>query len=137
MGKRSIHLQVVGAAGIIQTGHSEQLSGAIIQTHMWDTMPETTREEIDAKIAASEARTDTKIARLDGKLDLVISKLDDVRDDGRSTRSNQWVIAFGLAGLMLVIAFGLPTIFSFGTGFRDLVREEVQSMLLKVPLKSP
>jgi hypothetical protein len=34
---------------------------------------------------------------------------------------------------MLVIAFGLPTIFSFGTGFHDLIREEVQSMLLRLP----
>lgn len=99
-------------------------------------MTDQTREEVDAKIGAAEARGDTKIARMEGKLDLVLSKIDgvrseltDVRADNRSTRANQWLIGLGLAGLILAVAFGLPQIIDFGARFRDVVHSEVQSAM--------
>jgi hypothetical protein len=92
-------------------------------------MPDLTREEIDAKLAASEARTDTKIARLEGKLDLVLSKLDDVRNDNRGIRANQWVIGFGLALLIVAIAALFPAFFGIGAQVKDLVDASVQSHL--------
>jgi hypothetical protein len=85
------------------------------------------RDEITARIEAAEARTDTKIVRIEGKLDLVISKIDDVRNDYRSIRGNIWIVFFGLAGLIVAIAIGIPSIYDFGTKIRDLVHSEVQS----------
>jgi hypothetical protein len=90
-------------------------------------MADHTREEIDAKIAASEARTDTKIARLEGKLDLVLSKLDSVMGDNRVTRTNQWVIGFGLAALLITIAALLPVFFGIGVQIKDIVDHAVET----------
>lgn len=96
-------------------------------------MTEQTREEVDAKIGAAEARTDTKITRMEGKLDLLLSEISnvnarigDVRDDSRSTRSNLWAVALGLAALIVGVAFGLPAIYGFGFSLRDVVHKEVQ-----------
>lgn len=92
-----------------------------------DVMSDLTREEVKAEIAASEARGDTKIARFEGKLDLVLSKLEDVRQDNRTTRANQWVIALGLAVLIVTIVSLLPIFFDWGSKIRDLVDKEVHS----------
>lgn len=98
-----------------------------------DPMADPSREEIDAKIAASEARTDTKIARLDGKLDLVLSKLDNVRDDNRTLRSNQWVIAFGLAVLIVGVVALFPVFFGIGTQIKDMIDSSVLSHIQVAP----
>jgi hypothetical protein len=101
-------------------------------------MTDPTREEIDAKIEASEARTDTKMAHLEGKIDLVISKLDssisetrqmraDVKDDSRATRANQWVIFFGLAGIIIASLALIVAFFTLGTQFRDVIHAEVHA----------
>jgi Fe2+ transport system protein B len=101
-------------------------------------MADHTREEIDAKIAAVEARTDTKIARLEGKLDLVLSKLESVgekitssedhrREDGRSIRANQWAIGVGLAVLMVALVALFPVFFGIGTQLRDMVDRAVET----------
>ncbi len=98
------------------------------------SMTEASREETDAKLAASEARNDVKFAKIEGKLDLIVSEMKNVndlmktvREDVRSVRANSWVIAFGLAALMVAIAFGLPTIAGFGASIRDMVHNELQS----------
>lgn len=100
------------------------------------SMSDPTREEIQAQIAASEARGDTKIARFEGKLDLVLAKLDstnekmnDVKDDIRSARANQWVIAFGLAVLIVAVAGLFPVFFGLGSQLRDMVHSEIQSQI--------
>lgn len=99
-------------------------------------MADHTREEVDAKIAAAEARTDTKIVRMEGKLDLLLSKLDyfneritEVRSDSRGTRTNIWAVGIGLAALIIAVAFGLPALIGFGFQFRDVVHNEVQSAM--------
>jgi hypothetical protein len=100
-------------------------------------MAEPTREEIDAKIAASESRTETKLARLEGKLDLVLSKLDggrddatakfdSLKDDNRSIRSNQWVVGFGLAVLIVAIVALFPVFFGIGIQVKDIVDHEIE-----------
>ena len=82
-------------------------------------MPEQTREEIDAKFAAVEARTDTKIVRIDGKLELILTKMTDLsaqiqaikihgREDARSTRNTIWGAGVGLAILIVAVAALFP-----------------------------
>jgi hypothetical protein len=95
------------------------------------------REEIDAKIGAAEARGDTKIARIEGKLDLVISKLAEVQESGRATRGTLWAIGLGLAALILAVAFGVPAIYTLGTQTRDIVRDEVKAALPAPPQPAP
>jgi Fe2+ transport system protein B len=89
-------------------------------------MSDPTREEIQAHISASEARTDTKIARLEGKIDLVISKLDSAKDDSRTIRNNQWVIFFGLALLIVAMITTFPIFFNVGTQIKAMVDNAVQ-----------
>jgi Fe2+ transport system protein B len=92
-------------------------------------MADLTREEIKAQIEASEARTETKIARMEGKLDLVLSKLDSAKGDSLAIRTNQWVIAFGLAVLIVAVVALFPVFFGIGTQVRDMVDSAVQSHL--------
>jgi hypothetical protein len=89
-------------------------------------MGDPTREEIEARIAASEARNDTKIVRLESKLDLVLSKLDAAKGDNLAIRTNQWVIAFGLAVLIVAVVALFPVFFGIGTQVRDMVDSAVQ-----------
>lgn len=98
-------------------------------------MSDVTRDEMRLAIEGSEARAETKAARLDGKIDLVIEKIDrlngrmdELRDDNRATRSNIWVVGFGLAALIVAIFLGLPAVFSLGTQLRDMVAKEVQTL---------
>ena len=90
-----------------------------------DKMTDISRDEVDAKIALSNAQTDTKFARLEGKLDLVLSKMAEVQESTRATRANQWVIGTALAVLIVALAFGVPTVFGFGLQLRDVVHSEV------------
>ena len=103
-------------------------------------MSDVSREEIDAKIAASEARTETKITRLEGKLDLVLAKLDSARednkqqfasakDDSRAIRSNQWMIAFGLAAIIVAVVALFPVFFGIGVQLKDIVAHEVETRI--------
>jgi hypothetical protein len=110
-------------------------------------MANPTREEMEAKISASEARTETKIARMEGKLDLVLSKLENVlennrsiredmresnralREDNRSTRGNVWAVGVGLAILIVAVVALFPVFFSVGTQIRDLVHTEIHDQL--------
>lgn len=88
------------------------------------------REEIDAKLGKVAAETDTKIARIEGKLDLVLAKLDTsiqgnaetrevVRSEQSSTRANLWVVAIGLAAIIIAAIVAMPTFFSLGMQVRD------------------
>jgi len=122
------------------TGLLPQFFNDEISASKESNMSDMTREEVQAQIAASEARGDTKIARFEGKLDLVLAKLDsvnnsvtdkmkDVKDDVRSARANQWVIALGLAVLIVAVVTLFPVFFGIGTQLHDMVHSEVQSQM--------
>src|ERR1043166_7319911 len=88
-----------------------------------------------AEIAAAEARTDTKITRMEGKLDLVISKLDDVREDGRATRANLWVVGLGLAVLIVAMITLFPVVLDLGMKTRESITKETQEQVHKAAPK--
>lgn len=88
---------------------------------------------IDAKIAASEARTDTKFAKLEGKLDLIVASLEtvkgqavDAKAEARTTR--RYVVGTGFSlGALLLGMFGLyANAFNIGTRVDDIARTEAQ-----------
>jgi hypothetical protein len=82
-------------------------------------MADLTREEIQAKIEASDARTDTKIVRMEGKLDLVLQTLQSTRDEARDNRraiiANAWVIFAALVAIVGILAAVAPVIFDMGS----------------------
>lgn len=95
-------------------------------------MADQTREEVDAKIAAAEARGDTQIVRLEGKIDLVLSKIDSlntaltsVRDDYRSIRTNIWIVGLALAAIIIAVAALFPPYFGAGLTIRDVIDHEI------------
>lgn len=70
-----------------------------------------TREEVDAKIAASEARTDTKFAALIGKIDVLIARMDQFELELRQLRTDmadlkKTVLITGISSVLAVI-FGV------------------------------
>ena len=100
------------------------------------SMPNPSREEIDAKIATSEARTDTKFARLEGKLDLVLGQATAAHEAARGLKTT--IIATGLgtvlalaALLMAVVTYG-DAIFSRGMSVRDVVKAVAQEQAERV-----
>lgn len=69
---------------------------------------------IDAKIAASEARTDTKFSEVMGELRLINQRLGHVDDSVKGTRLNTWLAAATALGLALAaMALGSS---QFGNG---------------------
>lgn len=64
--------------------------------------------EIDAKIAAAEARTDTKFAEMMGELRLINQKLEHVEKSTAGIRLNIWLAAATAVGLVVAV-------FSWGT----------------------
>jgi hypothetical protein len=89
------------------------------------------REEIDAKIAASEARSETKIARLEGKMDILIEKVGAsttaIREDGRATRANIWAVGVGILLLIGALIAAFPAFFDMGGHVADLVEHAVKA----------
>jgi hypothetical protein len=97
-------------------------------------MSDPTREEIDAKLAAVEARTETRFTELNGKIDrladsisVLRSDIADVKADNRYTR---WtiivtVIASALAAIaaLWVTQANLLAAFSAGITLRTETRE--------------
>jgi hypothetical protein len=116
-------------------------------------MANPTREEIEAQIAAAEARGDTKIARLEGKIDSLaatiggrfdalsaemrITREENNRELGRvrsESRETRWVLAtiiIGAAFAVVAIVVGLATygdaLFGRGMGVRDVVQSMIKS----------
>ena len=92
-------------------------------------MTDLTREEVQLRIENSEAKNDTKIVRIESKLDLVLSKLDAAKADNLAIRTNQWVIAFGLALLIVGVVALFPVFFGIGTQVKDMIDNAVQTQL--------
>lgn len=92
--------------------------------------------EVDAKIAAAEARTDTKITKIEGKLDLILQRLGtieeksaDARGEARATR--RYVVGTGLSLGALLIAIVTLAIngFNIGSKVDDIARYEAQQVV--------
>jgi hypothetical protein len=100
-----------------------------------EDMPNPTREEIDAKIDAAEARTDTKIARLEGKLDLIVEAVRSSRDEAREGRraiiANSWVVFGALVVIIGILYTVAPMIFDLGFKWRETISKEVETQFQK------
>ena len=108
------------------------------------------REEIAAKLAASEARTDAKLAVFQGQFDRLSDKLDNIaavmmtqrteaaaahteqRAEATSNRNTVtttiYAVGFALAGLLVAIAAYSDSVFSRGMSVRDVVDKAVQDI---------
>jgi hypothetical protein len=118
-------------------GRTEQDTRALRYVTYEDSpMSDPTREIINDKVAASEARGETKLVRLEGKLDLIMKTIDDLAGesklDNRATRSNALAIGFGLAALIVAIAALFPVFFGMGDRIHDLVDKAVTDHSLSV-----
>jgi hypothetical protein len=120
---------------VYERGRAELGSPYLPSNDNGANMTAPTREEIQAQIAASEARGETKLTRLEGKLDLVLVKLDDVKEDGRHTRNNAILIGVSLALLIIGVVAAAPVIFDLGSKFRETVTKEVQEQVQHAPSK--
>jgi hypothetical protein len=100
-------------------------------------MSDPTREEIQAQIAASEARGHTRIARLEGKIDTlaatVVGKIDALQNDlhksdsyNRDTRlitiATIVAAAIAVGGLVVAMATYGDAMFGRGMNVRDIVQ---------------
>jgi hypothetical protein len=103
-------------------------------------MSDLTREEIQAQIAASEARGDTRVARLEGKIDTAVAtlsgKLDALSDkisaDHAYHRGTRWIIiglALALAALVVTMATYGDAMFGRGMDVRDVVQSTIKETL--------
>jgi len=104
------------------------------------SMSDPTREEIQAQIAASEARTDTRIARLEGKLetmqatlsgkiDAIGEKISADHEFNRSTRWVQYGLALALAALIVTMATYGDAMFGRGMDVRNVVQNTIKETL--------
>lgn len=86
------------------------------------TMPNPTREEIDAKLEAVEARTETRLAQMDGKIDRVLDAVGNLttavatnrtesKEDARLTRWSIVGLAVGALALALASQANLLSAF--------------------------
>ena len=94
-------------------------------------MTSPTREELDAKIAASEARTDTKFAELLGEIKAINATLSSVQMMTAGTKSaivaTGVAVFIGMAGLVIgMLAYGGSTFYN-GTVIGDMIEKVVQA----------
>jgi hypothetical protein len=81
---------------------------------------------IDAKVAASEARTDSKFARLDGKIDLLVERSTDARTEARATRRTVIGTGLSIAALLIAIFALYTSSFTLGSRISDVARAEAR-----------
>jgi acetaldehyde dehydrogenase (acetylating) len=112
-------------------------------------MSEITREEIDAKLATTEARRDAQIASINGKIDTLNGKIDGLMtyNEVRFSQIEQWLattnaaisslktttvvtgissvlaILFGLAGFNAVLLSNMVASFESGKNTSEMVSE--------------
>ncbi len=115
-----------------------------------------TDAELDAKLAAAEARTETRIARMEGKFDTfaasINARLDslareisegrrdakqDTRDARQATFTTIVASAFAVAGLIVAMAIYGDALFGRGMDVHKVVQDTVQEIQSKVPPKAP
>lgn len=103
------------------------------QSQLGRQMSDISREEIDAKLDAAEARTDVKFAQLMGELGKINVRLDGVERSTSGTKAT--IIGTGIAAVALVVgilAFGQQW-FGIGLTTRDIVRATITEMQTQAP----
>jgi hypothetical protein len=105
------------------------------------SMPEISREEIAAQIAAAEARSATSLARVEGKIETAVASIlgelkatrDDVRQADQYNRDSRLVIlgaivasVLALAGLVVSLATYGDAVFSRGMSVRDVIQSTIK-----------
>lgn len=85
--------------------------------------------EVDAKIAAAEARTDTKFAQVMGELRLINQRLEHVEGYTRNLRST--VIGTGIAAVALVVGiFGWgASMFGVGMDAQSIANQSAKNVV--------
>jgi hypothetical protein len=81
---------------------------------------------IDAKIAASEARTDTKFAKLEGKIDILVERSTDARTEARTTRRTVIGTGLSVAALLVAIFTLYSNSFTLGSRVDEVARIEAR-----------
>ena len=136
---------------VVQSGSRETVRNVRDEV---SPMPDPTREEIDAKIAASEARGRIDIVRFEGKLETFAATLSGKMDAlqtstrdaaayNRGTRSVIIASAFALAALIVGMATYGDALFGRGMNVRDLVQaiareqQEIQKRESPAPVVPP
>jgi hypothetical protein len=107
-------------------------------------MADVTREEIQARIDASEAKNDTKIVRLEGKLDLVLQAVQSSRHDVLETAKisrqeandnrrwvvgNIWLLFAAVVAVIAILVTVAPVIFDMGVKWRETITSEINMRL--------
>lgn len=120
--------------------------------HGVDMAPPNDNDLVDAKIAASEARSETKLARLEGKIDTAVATLlgelhglrDDVRQTDQYSRGTRSVIfvtivtaTIALGGLIVAMATYGDALFGRGMNVRDVIQSTVKDTIENLNKTSP
>lgn len=85
--------------------------------------------EIDAKIAASEARTDTKFAEMMGELRLINQRLEHVENSTSGLRMNTWLAAATAVALVVAIFSWGSSMFGVGMDAQSIANQSAKSLL--------
>jgi hypothetical protein len=107
-------------------------------------MSDPTREEIQAQIAASEARGEIKMVRLEGKIEnlgtLLVGKIDSLKDDVHKTdsynRDTRLIVVativaatIAIGGIVVAMATYGDALFGRGMNVRDVIQTTVKDTL--------
>jgi hypothetical protein len=92
---------------------------------------------IDAKIAASEARTETKFAKLEGKIDILVERSTDARTEARSTRRTVIGTGFSIAALVIAIFTLYSNSFTLGSRVDEVARIEARQTFNELQEREP
>lgn len=88
----------------------------------------TAMSEVEAKIAAAEARTDTKFAEMMGELRVISGRLDHIEKTTGGLRLNTW-LAMGTALAILIAVFGWGSqMFGVGMNADSIARQAAEGV---------
>ncbi len=88
--------------------------------------------EVDAKIAAAEARTDTKFAEMMGELRLINQKLEHVEKSTSGIRLNIWLAAATAVGLVVAVFSWGTSMFGVGMDAQSIADQSAKNALTQI-----
>ncbi|MBD7992870.1 hypothetical protein H9643_19010 [Ochrobactrum sp. Sa2BUA5] len=87
--------------------------------------------EVDAKIAAAEARTDTKFAEMMGELRVITQKLEHVEKSTSGIRLNIWLAAATAVGLVVGIFSWGTSMFGVGMDAQSIADQSAKNVVIQ------